>query len=47
VRAVLGPVETRLWEQADVVAGDVLERRAAFVAEAWRAVDAALVQLGV
>jgi secernin len=46
VRAVLGPLEADLWDRADVDALDPATR-ALSVAEAWRAVDAALTRLGV
>ena len=46
VRSILGPIETRLWEQADEVAADPV-RRSSFVTGAWDAVDEALVRLGV
>jgi secernin len=46
VRAVLGPIETDLWEEADDCCDDP-ERRTGFVAAAWPAVDAGLSKLGV
>jgi dipeptidase len=48
VRAVLGPIEADLWARADAaaIAADPAERLAV-VGESWRAVDAALVRLGV
>ncbi|MCZ7525702.1 MAG: hypothetical protein M5U14_04520 [Acidimicrobiia bacterium] len=46
VRAVLGPVETDLWEEADAAAADASDREA-FAARAWDAVDTALRRLGV
>jgi secernin len=45
VRAVLGPVETELWELADAAAPEP-SAHTRCVDEAWRAVDAALVRLG-
>jgi hypothetical protein len=46
VRGVLGPLEARLWEEADRVATDPTAH-AAFVATAWNALDGALTRLGV
>jgi hypothetical protein len=46
IRAVLAPVESDLWDEADAVAHDRRER-AAFVARSWSPVDRALVELGV
>ena len=46
VRAELAPVEADLWTHADECADDAITR-AAFAAEAWLAVDAALTRLGV
>jgi secernin len=46
IRAVLGPVEAELWEEADNVSSDPY-RRARFAADAWARVDAGLVKLGV
>lgn len=46
VRAVLGPLEAGLWEDADAVAGDA-DERSAFAERAWSDVDAALVRLRV
>jgi hypothetical protein len=46
VRAVLGPVETELWQRADADAADTSAHEAC-TREAWQAVDAALVRLGV
>ena len=46
VRAVLGPLETELWGRADAAA-PLPRTHEAFVDESWRAVDAALVRLGV
>lgn len=46
VRAVLGPVEAELWDEADAEAPDPA-RRATFAAGAWAAVDDALTRLGV
>lgn len=46
VRSVLGPVETELWEAADVIADDPVAHPA-FAETAWGAVDAALDRLGV
>jgi len=45
VRAVLGPLETELWQRADAAAADPATQLTC-VTEAWRAVDAALVRLG-
>jgi secernin len=45
VRAVLGPLEAELWERADEVA-PAAASHAAFVDEAWCAVDRALARLG-
>jgi secernin len=45
VRAVLGPLETELWQRADADANDPSAHDAC-VMEAWRAVDVALVRLG-
>jgi len=48
VRAVLGPLETELWQRAEVDATDTdPAARAVGVTEAWTSVDAALVRLGV
>ena len=46
VRAILGPVETELWEAAEAVPRDPSARQA-FAEAAWAAVDAALDRLGV
>jgi len=48
IRAVLGPVEADLWDEADALArsGAAPEHRAAFAARAWAPVDAALTRLG-
>jgi secernin len=46
-RAVLGPLETRLWHQADDAAVDERAARARFVEAAWCEVEHALVTLGV
>jgi secernin len=46
IRAVLGPVETELWQRADADATDAPAHDACML-EAWRVVDAALVRLGV
>jgi secernin len=46
VRAVLGPVETELWQRADADAADTSAHEACTL-EAWRTVDAALLRLGV
>ncbi|MEX0663195.1 MAG: C69 family dipeptidase [Acidimicrobiia bacterium] len=46
IRAVLAPLETALWEEADEAAPDPKER-STFAARAWPAVDAALTRLGV
>jgi hypothetical protein len=46
IRARLGPLESELWAEADEAAPDA-ERRAAFAADAWPRVDAALALLGV
>ena len=47
IRAVLGPVETDLWERADAIAATDAASRAHFVTEEWDRVEAALVRLGV
>ncbi len=48
VRAVLGPVETDLWEEADDIAKAASpETIAAFAERSWRPVDAALTSLAV
>ncbi len=41
IRGVFGPLESKLWAEADEVAGDPASR-AAFVAEAWKRVAKAL-----
>lgn len=46
VRGVLGPLESRLWEEADGASTDPTAH-AAFVASAWHALDEALTRLGV
>ena len=46
IRAVLGPVETALWEQADTAAADPAER-SVFADRAWETVDDTLARLGV
>jgi hypothetical protein len=46
VRAVLGPVERDLWDEADALADAGDAAQAAFVARAFRPVDAALTRLG-
>jgi len=46
IRAVLGPVEARLWDDADAVAHDP-SRRETFGRAVWQAVDGALARLGV
>jgi hypothetical protein len=43
---VLGPLETELWQRADADADDPAAHDAC-VTEAWCAVDAALVRLGI
>ena len=45
IRAVLGPVEADLWDQAEAAPDPSTQQ--AFVANAWDAVDAALSRLGV
>jgi secernin len=46
IRAVLGPVETELWDEADAIAsGDDERDRIAFVAGVWARVDVALARL--
>jgi len=51
IRAVLGPVEAELWDEADaLVASSAVSdptRRAELVASAWPRLDAALTRLGV
>jgi secernin len=48
IRAVLGPLEAELWEEADAVASaDALDERIAFAETAWRRLDDALDRLGV
>jgi secernin len=46
IRSVLGPLETELWQRADADAGDPSAHDAC-IADAWCAVDAALLRLGV
>jgi hypothetical protein len=46
IRAVLAPVESALWDEADAVA-DSPDERAAFVARSWTPVDRVLSDLGV
>lgn len=46
VRAVLAPLESALWSEADDVVADPAHH-AAYAAEAWRRVDEALGRLGV
>ena len=46
IRAVLSPIETELWEEADDSCADP-DRRTRFTAGAWRRVDNALAKLGV
>jgi secernin len=46
IRAVLAPIETELWEEADATCADP-DRRATFTSEAWRRVDNGLAKLGV
>jgi secernin len=47
IRAVLGPIETELWEHADAIAASDAVSEGRLVAEEWELIDAALVQLGV
>ena len=51
VRAVLGPLEAELWQEADLLAADGSaddpERVAGFVDAAWARIDSALATLGV
>jgi secernin len=48
IRAVLGPLEAELWEEADEIASaDDPRGRSAFAGTAWDRVDGALAQLGV
>jgi hypothetical protein len=46
IRAVLAPIETELWEEADDSATDP-DRRARFTGGAWRRVENGLAKLGV
>jgi len=46
IRAVLAPIETELWEEADDSSTDP-DHRARFTAGAWRRVDNGLAKLGV
>jgi secernin len=46
IRAVLGPLEAELWEEADAAAG-APDRQQAFVASTWSRVEPALEKLGV
>jgi secernin len=46
IRAVLAPIETELWEEADDSATDP-DRRARFTGGAWRRVENGLTKLGV
>jgi hypothetical protein len=46
IRAVLAPIETELWEEADDSSTDP-DRRARFMSGAWRRVENGLTKLGV